>query len=76
MYSRILHLLWVTMTGEIYGEDALGPEMRPSIRIGYKASWVPSIRLRTETKEFVRPAVPVAHRQIPQIINRPCNYCL
>jgi hypothetical protein len=54
MYSRILHFLWVTVTGEIYGEEVLGPEIRPSIRIGYEALRVSNIRLRTETNGRVR----------------------
>jgi hypothetical protein len=70
MFSRILHFLWVTVTGEIYREEALGPVVRPSIRIGYEASWVSNIRLRTETKEeFVRLAGLVALRQTPQVLN-------
>jgi len=39
----------MTVNGEIYGEEALGSEIRPSMRIGYEASWVPNIRLRKET---------------------------
>jgi hypothetical protein len=35
-------------------EEALGPEVRPSVRIGYEASWFLSVRLRTETNGRVR----------------------
>ena len=50
-HSACVHFLWVTVTGEIYGEETLGPDIRRSIRIDYEASWVPSIRMERRRME-------------------------